>query len=218
MLVVSHKVQNYIGKYFTNYNLAYVGDHFSNAFLEWVNSFLTDIQNAFSVSQVKYIGTTCSLKANYYLTSDGVKVMCIESVSMNPIVLTHVYIESHMERMHQGLTSAPPLLSASTKHARDYTYYSDGGTYYGHNIDIVKRKGSSNKKPRFNYYDKNTMAIMFVCDFFSPFPFNGKEAEAWATDGHKYKLPSMIFLENKHNIDTIITETIHNFLRREFIS
>lgn len=217
-IIASHAVQEYIGKYYTNYNFAYVGKLFSEAFQKWNYDFIKDITSAFKSYSISYAGKVCILKTSFYRLSNGELLMYISSIVFDPIAVMQVFYQSHIERLQKGLPSTPPSLTSSTKRVTDYSYYNTGGTYNGHQIDIVKKKRSSKQKPQFNYYNRNTRSIMFNYDFFSAFPFENNEACAWATDGHKYRLPMMQLLENKRSVDRIISETINRFLKRELIA
>lgn len=196
-ILARNNVKELTSKLFTNYDLAYVGNHFSKSFTEWIKLFCEDVKMITTAKGSHYIGRVATIKYRHFLLRNT-SVVYIQSISFNPRILLHTAAESHFERISKGLPSTPPSLISSTKSVTDYMYYSEGGTYNGHVIDIVKKKGSSKTKPQFNYYDRNTRSIMFNFDFYSPFEFVNNEAEAWATDGHKYKLPSMIFLEAKN--------------------
>lgn len=123
--------------------------------------------------------------------------MYITMIAFDPIQLAIVRGCTLAERTKAGMTATPPTLVATKRNMTDYSFYSDGGTYYGHSISIVKNKKSNKGKPRFNYYDTITRRIMFDYEFYSAFPFENNKANAWATDGHKYLLPSMLFIESK---------------------
>lgn len=217
-IITSAKIEEYIGKIYTNYNAVYVGNKFSNAFLEFNKSFINDMQTAIASHFSTYKGSVSDLVIHYNVFPIIGECAEIIQCRINPIVLMRLYFSSHKERVQQGIPSMPPSLVAISKKTSDYDYYNSGGTYHSHIIDIVKKKRSSKRKPQFNYYDRNTKAIMFDYDFFSAFPFNGTDAEAWATDGHKYRLPSMMFIESKQYINRIIAETIEDFLNRELIA
>jgi hypothetical protein len=132
----------------------------------------------------------------YYAPNDEI-VMYITTVSFDPIQLAIVRGCTLAERTRAGMIVTPPKLIATKRSMTDYTFYSDGGTYYWHPISIVKNKRSNKGKPRFNYYDTITRRIMFDYEFYSAFPFENNKANAWATDGHKYLLPLMLFIESK---------------------
>lgn len=230
-IVGSITVEDYIGRFFTNYNLAYAGEQFSEAFLKWVDDYVNDTQNAYNSCSTSYVGKVCSIKASYYRLPSGEVFMYISSIVFYPITITRLLFQSHAERVAKGLPSTPPRLISSTRKVSDYSYYSDGGTYGRHVIDIVRKKGSSRRKPLFNYYDRNSRAIMFDYGFYSPFPFDGDEAEAWATDGHKYKLPYMYFIESRNTtfqsqmlteafqrrLNRIITETLNRVISESIL-
>ena len=190
--------EHYIGKIYTNYSIAYTGNHFGKSFLKFNSLFISDVSNAVRTNSRRYKGMTCILGINYVNLPSIGDVAVITQCKFDPIILTRLMFQINAERIMAGISSTPPALISITKRVSDYSYFSKGGFYYGHEIDIVKKKGSSKTKPQFNYYDRNTRSIMFNFDFYSPFEFVNNEAEAWATDGHKYKLPSMIFLEAKN--------------------
>lgn len=217
ILTGSRAVDKYIGRFFTNYDFAYVGEQFSDAFKRWNDLFAKDILNAYKTLSTSYTGRVSTIKSSFYRFPNGTILMYISSIVFNPIATMHVMQQSHAERVSKGMPSTPPPLVASTRRFSDYSYYDTGGTYYGHTIDIVKKKTSSKRKPQFNYYDRNTRAIMFDYDFYSPFPFEENEADAWATDGHKYRLPFMTLIETRKRLDNIITETINNYLRNNLL-
>jgi hypothetical protein len=199
IICVTHRTEDYIGKLYTNYNLAYNGEHFSNSFMEFNSFFIHDLSNAILSFSTRYKGRTCMLGVNYVnLPPIGI-IAIISQCKFDPIALTRLKFQTHIERIKSGNDSVPPSLIASSKRVSDYKYYSSGGTYYDHVVDIVKKKNSSKTKPQFNYYDRNTKHIMFDFDFYSPFTFENNETEAWATDGHKYKLPYMILIETNYH-------------------
>ncbi len=213
----THKTEDYIGKIYTNYNLAYNGKNFSESFKKFNYLFITDINNAICTFSRRYRGVTCILEINYVEIPIVGVVAIITQCRFNPIVLTRLMFQTHSERIFKGFPSTPPSLISSTRVVSDYTYYSSGGTYYGHTIDIVKKKRSSKTKPQFNYYDRDAGSIMFSFDFYSAFPFENNEAEGWATDGHKYNLPSMMLIENqcsiRENNNTEIQNTVKQTIR-----
>ena len=196
-ILASNDVKELTGKLFTNYDLAYVGNHFSKSFIEWIRLFCDDIKRITIVKGSRYVGRVSTMSYRHFLLKNT-SIVYIKSISFNPRVLLYIANNTHFERISKGLPSNPPKLISSTKRATDYTYYSEGGVCRGHIIDIVKKKRSSKKKPQFNYYDRRTKSIMFDFDFYSPFAFINNEAEAWATDGHKYKLPYMSLIETKN--------------------
>lgn len=217
IIEATYDVQEYIGRYFTNYDFAYVGENFTKAFIDWSHLFAQDLVNAYYSLHNHYIGRTCTIRASFFRLISGEILMYITFIAMNPIMIHRTYFNSHLERLSKGVHSVVPPLISSTKIVADYEYYSDGGIYGRHIIDIVKKKRCSKKKPHFNYYDRNTRAIMFDYDFYSAFPFHDDEAEAWATDGHKYLLPTMTLIENKNKIGTIINEVVKKCLNEMLI-
>ena len=204
MILCTNSVEESIGLVFTNYDIAYVGKQFSQSFLKWIDSFSHDILNAYSTSTRRHRGSVVSISSLFYHMANGEIVMYITNISFNPIQLAIVRGNTFAERSNAGMVTTPPTLIATRRSMNDYSYYGDGGTYHGHPVSIVKNKRSSKDKPRFNYYDTVTRNIMFDYEFYSAFPFENNKANAWATDGHKYLLPLMLFIESKirHNIIT----------------
>ena len=197
MILCTHSVEESVGLVFTNYDIAYVGKQFSQSFLKWIDIFSHDILNAYSTRTKRYIGSVVSISSLFYHMSNGEIVMYITNISFNPIQLAIVRGNTLAERARAGIVTTPPTLIATRRSVTDYSYYCDGGTYYGHPISIVKNKRSNKNKLRFKYYDTVTRNIMFDYEFYSAFPFVNNEANAWATDGHKYLLPLMLFIESK---------------------
>ena len=212
-ILASNDVKELTGKLFTNYDLAYVGNHFSKSFIEWIRLFCDDIKRITIAKDSLYIGRVATIGYRYFLLRNA-SIVYIKSIRFNPRMLLYTTNKSHSERTSKGLPSTHPSLISSSKKVIDYTYYSKGGVYNGHTIDIVKKKNSSRKnKPLFNYYDRNTKSIMFDFDFYSPFAFVNNEAEAWATDGHKYKLPSMTVVEAKRHSKTLLENNTTKTIR-----
>lgn len=213
MILCTHAVEKYVGLIFTNYDIAYVGKRFSQSFMKWVNMFVQDILNAYNTKTSRYRGSVVSISSVFYYAPNGEIVMYITTISANPIQLAIVRGHTLSERISAGMTSPPPTLTATRRRVSDYSFYCDGGTYYGHPISIIKNNRSNKSKPRFNYYDTVTRNIMFDYEFFSAFPFENNKANAWATDGHKYELPSMLFIESKENNDIIIKNKQYNTMK-----
>jgi hypothetical protein len=198
MILCTHSVEESIGLIFTNDDIAYVNKQFSQSFLKWVNNFSHDILNAYNARTKRYRGSVINVSSLFYYAPNDEIVMYITMIAFDPIQLAIVRGCTLAERTKAGMTATSPTLVATKRNMTDYSYYSDGGTYYGHPISIVKNKRSNKGKPRFNYYDTITRRIMFDYEFYSVFPFENNKANAWATDGHKYLLLLMQFIEIKN--------------------
>lgn len=220
MILCTQAVENSIGNIFTDYDLAYIGNHFSQSFLRWLNAFNNDIKTAYETKDDNFQGVTCNISALLYSFPNEELVMCISEITFDLTLLLQVKNDSYNERIQQDRPNAKIPIEIANNDVNNYTFINskDGGVYNDHHIIIVKKKRCNRKRPCFNYYDTETKQIMFNRDFLSPFPFENNQAFAWATDGHKYQLPQMQLIENKtyKTMSKIrLTESqLHNVIRR----
>ena len=60
-ILARNNVKEITGKLFTNYDLSYVGNHFSKSFIEWIRLFCDDIKRITIVKGSRYVGRVSTM-------------------------------------------------------------------------------------------------------------------------------------------------------------
>ena len=218
---------------YNDYDLAYLGKEFSEAFKAWNYDFhhgMTPIlYGAFTSilpsGSYQYAYDECTITYTSYVLRGNIYVAVIQDYRFNRELLEDVREETQIERTRIGIGSNTATTTVSRLNVNDYTEQKDYGFLFGNQVVLIKRKGvKPNKRQLFNYklYPKNggTPYIMYDQDFYSANPFEDNIATAWGTDGHKYELYSrrrMRMIENKKHIEQIISEVINQYLKQNLI-
>ena len=218
---------------YNDYDLAYLGKEFSEAFKTWNYDFhhgMTPIlYGAFTSilpsGSYQYAYDECTITYTSYVLRGNIYVAVIQDYRFNRELLEDVREETQIERTRIGIGSNTATTTVSRLNVNDYTEQKDYGFLFGNQVILIKRKGvKPNKRQLFNYklYPKNggTPYIMYDQDFYSANPFEDNIATAWGTDGHKYELYSrrrMRMVENKKHIEQIISEVINQYLKQNLI-
>lgn len=123
MILCKEEIWEKIDWIFTNYSIAYVGTHFSEAFKVWNSSFWGDVSYAIDHSLKVYNGVTCKLGVYNFNTNAG-NISFIVVCDFNEMMLRDVEKSSNNERIQRGLPSVPPTTlwaSSSPTYPNPYT-------------------------------------------------------------------------------------------------
>ena len=215
-----------INRIYNDYDLAYIGKQFSESFKEWNYCFYNNMKpilnGAYTAilpgGYLQYAYTECTITYIAYIIRGKITAIIILNYNFNQKVLEDVRMGTQSERASLGMTRSSATTTPSKINLNNYVEVKDYGTIYGDSVVLVKKKGKR-KQQLFNYicYPKTGGApyIMYSQDFYSANPFLHNVAYAWGTDGHKYELGAggrMRVVENVKSINTIITETINDYL------
>ena len=222
-----------IDSIYNDYDLAYIGERFSESFKEWNYHFYHNkhpiLSGTFtSISPhgaLVYAYRECTITYIPFIIRGNIIAIVIQDYNFNQRVLAGVRAGTQSERISLGMTRFSAATTPSAMRQSDYIEVGDKnyGTLFGDKVVLVKKKGRR-KRALFNYmcYPKSGGApyIMYSQDFYSAFPFQHNIAHAWGTDGHKYELGAggrMRMVENVKTINNIITETINDYLRKNLL-
>lgn len=234
VLITDHARQQ-ITAIYQDYDLAYVGSRFSDAFRQWNTLFYKNMSPIFRGQytktlpngQLQYAYRECTITYTRH-NIDGTDIFVIQDYIFNQDVLNKVREGTRIERKRHGIGKSRRRQTPSSKNPQDYTSYQGGGTFGGNRVVIVKRKRISAKatnKPLLNYMlypQGGSPYIMYGQDFLSADPFVGDIAKAWGTDGRRYLLSSEghmeVIEESQTILCDILTETIMRYLKNWLLS
>ena len=113
-ILCASKVESDLDLIYTNYSIAYVGNHFSKAFTKWNYDFCSDVSNAINTLSTSYIGHTCLLELDFGLGLHGGLIVVIVKCKIDMTLLRNVERESNNERIRRGFPSVPPSMLLGT--------------------------------------------------------------------------------------------------------
>ena len=199
--------QKILKEIYENYRLGYIGDNFSNAFLNW-NTSLVNSFNSIGPSSTPITITTPIGDISYYsVFINGELFQLIERIDLDGAVLSRVEASSMAQNVASRVTRKSAIASVAPNR---YVFARDGGTLNGIPVEIVKRNISRTRKPVYveNYRVTDTTGVRILSqyDLKSANRFENNQAIGWGVDGKQYLFDSSYLNENRKR-KTIISES-----------